>query len=1261
MIKPFLFSLLICVIFFSCEEKKNNKQEALAPKLVLPIGHTNNVRFAEFSKDGRLVVTASDDKTAKIWEASSGKLLHSLEGHSREVNTAQFSADGQYVVTTASYDSTASIWQTNSGKLLHSLKGHSGWVVSAQFSADGQYIVTASSDGSAKIWQANSGQLLHSLEGHSGEVESAQFSADGQYVVTASYDSTAKIWQTKSGKLLHSLEGHSSRVSSAQFSTDSQYIVTTASNDSTSKIWEAKSGKLLHSLEENSWEVNTAQFNADGQYVVTTAVNDSTAKIWQTISGQLLHSLEGHFFEVVSAQFSPDGQYIITASKDNTAKIWQTNSGKLLHSLEGHSGEVNSAQFSTDGQYIVTASSDGTAKIWETKSGKLLHSLQGHSSGVSSAQFSAGGQYMVTASDNTVKIWQTNSGKLIHPLEGHSSGVSSVQFSTDSQYIVTASLDGTANLWQTHSGNILHSLEGHSEKVNSAQFSADGQYMVTASNDYTAKIWQTNSGKLLHSLEGHSNSVKLAEFNADGQYVVTASLDGTAKIWQTNSGQLLHSLEGHSGEVDLAQFSADGQYIVTASIDDTAKIWQTNSGKLLHALEGHSSYVNSAQFSADGQYIVTASTDATAKIWQTNSGKLLHSLEGHSQWVHTAKFSPDGQYIVTASGDNTAKIWETKSGKEVKSMPIAGDNIEVNKAFTTILSRNNATTSLYDIATGKELLSWISVDSSDWVVTHPSGLFDASQSAMDKLYFVQGLDIIDFAQLKERYYEPGLWKKVMSGEKLREVTAFKSIELPPDIEQDKDDDFGVANLTFENREGGIGQISVTLNGLEVMEDIRPSGFNPKKKSWEYELKLSALPNLKKGEENLIEVRAWNEGHWVISRPLQIKFTPASTRGAVAEVEESKEKKAIPNIHILTCGVSDYTGNAIDLKYATKDAESMAKALQLGASKLVGTGKTFVYSLTDNSTLKPTKANIQKTFAEISKKSSPNDVFVVYLSGHGINWGGDNGDFYYLTSDAYSTELQAYNDPAIRTNATLSSKELIELFKTVPSDKRVLMIDACASGKMVQNLVASRDISSSTLRALDRLRDRTGFHIITGCAADAVSYEASRFGQGVLTYSLIEGIKGASLKENKFVDINMLFQHAKERVPELAKGIGGIQSPQVFSPQGAQSFDIGELDDEIKKQIPLPKTRPVFVRSTFINDQTLDDTDDLETLLDEALNELSSKGEKASILFMDIQKYDEGCKISGKYKKANGLITATYKIKCDGKEQIKTVTGKTAKE
>jgi WD40 repeat protein len=200
-----------------------------------------SVFSAAFGPDATRIVTASADKTARIWDTATGKEIKVLRGHTGAVNSAAFSPDATRIVT-ASADKTARIWDTATGKEIKVLRGHTGAVNSAAFSPDGARIITASSDQSAYVWDANTGNKITTLRGFEGSVESANYSPDGAYIVTASNASapgvsglggyftvstvgTARIWDAATATQIAVLT-YDAPVHSAVFSPDGKHIAT---------------------------------------------------------------------------------------------------------------------------------------------------------------------------------------------------------------------------------------------------------------------------------------------------------------------------------------------------------------------------------------------------------------------------------------------------------------------------------------------------------------------------------------------------------------------------------------------------------------------------------------------------------------------------------------------------------------------------------------------------------------------------------------------------------------------------------------------------------------------------------------------------------------------------------------------------------------------------------------------------------------------------------------------------------------------------
>ena len=548
-------------------------------------GHTDQICSIAFSPDGTRVVSTSNDKTIRIWDLETGKMLKMLEGHNDEVNTAAFSPDGKLIVS-ASKDSTVRIWDAATGMQLNNLKGHNAPLLSATFSPDGKSIISVSDMDSYIIWDTRTGRQIKKQDRYASDF--AVFSPDGKFFATRAVGFTdnldnVKIWDISSGSPSCKLEGHTSSVSNAAFSPDGR-LIATGSMDNTIRIWEKASDEgvfiPLRVIEGHTRWVRSTAFSPDGKRIVSTS-DDNTIRVWDVETGKQLKEFKLLHDPANRTAFCPDGNRVVSASAyDNTIKIWDLESD--MKPIAFKDMDSKRVAFSPDGEKVLSVSYfHNIIVVYDAETGeslKVFHTSRDHYS----AAFSPDGKKIIAElNDETFETIDAESGEQLGIKEWNLNDYRVVYRTTfnpqNAQVLYINPRDKSSFIIMERNKNggkpIKDIIGGHTERINSTAFSPDGKYIATASDDKTIRIWDAETHKMLRIIRGHTLQVSTAIFSPDGYYIVSASRDQTVRVWDVKSGKQICILDTFEYQPTSVDFSPDGKHIAISSTDEIIHIW----------------------------------------------------------------------------------------------------------------------------------------------------------------------------------------------------------------------------------------------------------------------------------------------------------------------------------------------------------------------------------------------------------------------------------------------------------------------------------------------------------------------------------------------------------------------------------------------------------------------------------------------------------------------------------------------------------------
>ncbi|MGK7925230.1 MAG: protein kinase, partial [Spirulina sp.] len=547
-----------------------------------------------------------------------------FEGHEDSV-TSVYLIGGSYLILSGSQDKTLKLWDARSGQCLKTFEGHKSAITSIAITSDGRVVMSGSKDGSIKLWNINSGQCLKTFEGHTAAITSIAITSDNRVIVSGSKDGSIKLWNIDSGQCSISIENHSVAIVSLDIDSHSERF-SSIDEKGNLKLWDLKSGWLLGNLFLTERELSIACLNMNKNLAIIITENRNLVAYNFDYSNVSIQTkiYQGHAGRINALEISPNGKLVISSSTDNTLKIWNIRSGSCVKTISADTRNITSIKISDDGCTTLLVNSEGEIIRWDIKQERPSYRLHNFKSlldtsidiarpcvylnqdstlgiigypTLSKKQLSLLPQYQVIILHlNHISSFQLAEIQSVDDFLEYQKLLLNVQKNIESKNFETAFLllrkirfDPTLayekqafKLWQSlydqlprtqlKTARKLYNIELDSP-VRSICLSLNGETALSGHDDGSVRLWDVSSGKCLRRLYGHSDRVNAISISTNGGFAVSGSNDETLRLWDINSGQCLDTIQVDGGGITATSMSLDNRVIVSSSMNGNIDLW----------------------------------------------------------------------------------------------------------------------------------------------------------------------------------------------------------------------------------------------------------------------------------------------------------------------------------------------------------------------------------------------------------------------------------------------------------------------------------------------------------------------------------------------------------------------------------------------------------------------------------------------------------------------------------------------------------------
>jgi WD40 repeat protein len=646
------------------------------------VGHEGEVTSVACSGDGQHIVSGGEDRTVRIWNGASGKLLHCLRTPNGPVNGVAVTPDGKRVLAGVGEGFIHS-WDVESGQEVFVFRAHLGWVHCLAVSPDGEWAVSGGGDFTLCLWETATGRQRRQLESSEGWVTSVAISPDGRRIASgAGSQGRLVIQDAATGESIADLGSRGTPIRSLAWSPDGRNIACAAGTNVF--LLDPATGAVQTFVSDQP--LSAVAYFADGDQIVA-AAEDGAVRVLDVRSGQERTCLRGHEKRVRGLAVSPDGRWIVSGGQDGTIRQWNTRTGANLVSLLLDEEEVMEVRCSPDGRWVVTVSRQlptPVFRLWDTASGELLRSLAEER--IRGLWFSPDGRRLAAWLDaNTVRLLDARTGEEQRRLRPKTAPVKDAVYSSDGRALFV--WNQRIEKWDVEQGVREAVFSEHTGLVRGVRPSPDNEMVASWASDGTIRLWDSRTGREKHHWARRSADPANVCFTRDGRVLVCWGQDRTLQVLDTQTGEELASfqdLPGHVLAEDTGDSLAPGSRAYRCDLpnDDLRGPWTVviverrderwvepddleTSEKL--RLKGHTGRPYFACYSPDERSIVTAAHDETIRVWSATpqgpfrSGEPRACLAGQSGLARRFSWSGDGKLLAAWFSNETIRIWNMKS------------------------------------------------------------------------------------------------------------------------------------------------------------------------------------------------------------------------------------------------------------------------------------------------------------------------------------------------------------------------------------------------------------------------------------------------------------------------------------------------------------------------------------------------------------------------------------------------------------------------